>query len=147
MPDPIRLDRYAYTEMGTFGKLHVAEAVLHTIERPWLGNRQNISCVPEGTYPLQRCRYNRGGYMAYELLDVPGRDLIKIHIANTIMGIKGCIAPGLGLGIVKNKWAVVNSGKAFRRFMYLMDDIEHSRIDIRFVSPEVPDADYFRNAS
>ena len=78
-------------------------------------------------------RYNRGGYPAYELLDVPGRSLIKIHRANTMNDLLGCIGPGKDLGYIAGKWAVTHSRDAFGEFMDAMADVPNAEIDIRNV--------------
>jgi hypothetical protein len=107
--------------MGTFGKLHVpGEFECYTIERPWAQNRANVSCIPSGTYDLVLGRYNRGGYEAYEVVDVPGRELVKIHKANLATEVLGCIAPGFELGCLDGRWAVLRSLDAFDAFMSAM---------------------------
>ena len=65
-------------------------------------------------------QYNRGGYPAFELFDVPGRSEIKIHIGNTSGDVSGCIAIGDKLGFIDKELAVLNSRKAFKKFMALM---------------------------
>lgn len=124
----IVLTRFAYSHMGVFGKLFVPgkeedfEAFeCFTVERPWLGNKPFESCIPIGEYSIVLGRFNRGGYPAYEVTDVPGRSLIKIHRGNTMNDLLGCIAPGLALGCINGVWAVTNSREAFSSFMEAMD--------------------------
>lgn len=94
------------------------------------------SCIPTGRYPLVLGVYNRGGYPAYELLDVPGRSLIKVHKGNTMDDVLGCIAPGTELGFMETrkgtgaKWAVTASGQAFKAFMTATDGAERGHIDV-----------------
>lgn len=126
----VLLERIAYTPLGTFGRIIMDEFECFTVERPWLDNKPRQSCIPEGTYDLLLGRYNRGGYPAYEVMNVPNRSLIKIHIGNTIDDIVGCIAPGKALGFLERKWAVTSSKKAFQEFMTVMDGAEHGRIRI-----------------
>jgi hypothetical protein len=130
MSDSIILERFAYTPMGTFGKIMFEEFECFTVERPWLDNKARQSCIPEGHYPLKLGMYNRGGYPAYEVMDVPDRSLIKIHVGNTMDDIVGCIAPGKSLGTIAGKWGVTNSKKALREFMKAMNDVELSSIHI-----------------
>ncbi len=83
-----------YHEMGTNGKLKDGEQLLcHTIELPWLQNRQNVSCIPEGRYQVvKRNTKERGDHL--HVIDVPGRSWILFHPANNALKeIKGCIAP------------------------------------------------------
>ncbi|MCF6168861.1 DUF5675 family protein [Lutibacter sp.] len=73
------------------------------IELPWLENRKNISCIPEGTYKLKP-RFSEKFKHHLLLENVPGRSLILIHPANdALKELEGCIAPvtqltGIGKG-------------------------------------------------
>lgn len=116
------LERIAYTSRGTFGRFQVRDpggslVELWTVERPWLGNAPKISCIPEGTYQLERSFFHRGGYPAYEIKGVPGRSRILFHVGNTMEDVEGCVAVGLDLGVVGSRWGVVHSREAFRRLM------------------------------
>ena len=121
----VTMQRFCYSEMGTFSHLEVEGGFsCYTVERPWEDNKPYKSCIPEGEYEIILGRYNRGGYPAYELQDVPDRSLIKIHRANTMDELLGCIAPGSSLGWVKGRWAVWNSTTAYRQFMQAMDGLD-----------------------
>ena len=120
----ILLERFGYTPMGTFGILKVGGFECYTVERPWLDNKVGESCIPEGKYDLKPDRYNRGGYDAYEILNVPGRTEIKIHVANTMDNVIGCIGLGKRLGYIFNKWGVISSRTAFNEFMEEMNGEE-----------------------
>jgi hypothetical protein len=135
MTDQIKLERFAYTPMGTFGRLMFPEFQCFTVERPWLDNKVRESCIPEGEYPIVLGRYNKGGYDAYEVMEVPGRTLIKIHIGNTIDDVIGCIAPGRALGTVYGKWGVTGSRPAFQKFMGAMDGEPESTMFVTFFKP------------
>lgn len=126
----VQLERFAYTPMGTFGRLTVPEGLWYTVERPWADNQPRVSCIPTGLYPLVLGRYNRGDYPAYEVKNVPGRSLIKIHVANSMDDVLGCIAPGKALGWIHEKWAVSRSREAYEEFMALMDDVAEAQIRI-----------------
>lgn len=130
MPEEIQLERFAYTPYGVFGRLMFPEFQCFTVERPWLDNRPRESCIPEGEYDMVLGRYNRGGYAAYEIVGVPNRSLIKIHIGNTMDDLLGCVAPGKALGWVENKWAVTSSRVAHTEFMEAMGSAERGRIRI-----------------
>lgn len=120
--------RDGYTEMGTFGRLILPSGrELYTVERPWLGNRQSVSCIPEGPYTISKRfsnvvkRTSGGKYsQGWEVNSVPGRSFIMIHPANTMDDLEGCIAVGDSLGYVNGKWAVLNSRRAFD---VLMDEL------------------------
>ena len=131
----MKLERFAYTPHGTFGKLMFDEFECYTVERPWLNNRARESCIPEGEYFIELGQYNRGGYPAYEVLNVPDRSLIKIHIGNSIDDVIGCIATGKTLGFIAGKWAVGSSGVAYREFMETMDGVQSAKLSITQYTP------------
>ena len=81
----------AYDPDGTNGELIVR--VCCTVELPWLQNKRNVSCIPEGRYELmKRTTPKRGQHLL--VLNVKGRDGILIHPANNALKeLRGCIAP------------------------------------------------------
>lgn len=113
----MKIERFAYTPFGVFGEISAGSFKCYCVERPWINNEPSVSCIPCGEYAIQLGRYNRGGYKAYEIMNVPGRSLIKIHKGNTMDDLMGCVAPGMSLGFVGGKWAVINSRDAFARLM------------------------------
>jgi hypothetical protein len=115
-PDLI-LTRFAYTSMGVFGRFMVDGQLLFTVERPWLQNRAEVSCIPEGTYTCQPRHYNRGGYDAVEVTNVPDRTHILFHKGNTMHDLAGCIAVTSRLGTQRGLWAGLDSANAFGVFM------------------------------
>ena len=66
-----------------------------TIELPDKDNQTGVSCIPEGEYdvsvvgPSEKIKY-----VHFWIMDVPGRAGIKIHVANYVSQLRGCIAPG-----------------------------------------------------
>ncbi|MEQ8546262.1 MAG: DUF5675 family protein, partial [Cyclobacteriaceae bacterium] len=93
----IRLIR-KYHATGTNGKLYDGKHfICFTIELPWLQNRRNVSCIPEGRYQLiKRYTKERGWHLL--VTKVPDRDGIIIHPANDAQReLKGCIAPASSL--------------------------------------------------
>jgi hypothetical protein len=65
-----------------------------TLEPPWQGNAPGKSCIPAGTYGLRLSRSQRFGRLLPELLDVPGRSMIRIHAGNGPGDTEGCILVG-----------------------------------------------------
>jgi hypothetical protein len=136
------LRRFAYTPQGTFGRLGVDGFTCFTVELPWKGNERNISCIPTGYYRLELGTHYRNtpdtsdDYACYEVKGVLGRDLIKIHIGNTIDDIKGCISPGCRLGSLKrknenaSKWAVLCSRRTHEEFMQAMEGVKSATLCI-----------------
>jgi len=80
-----------YDPEGTNGELKLV--VCNTIELPWLQNKRNVSCIPEGRYELKlRTTAKRGQHLL--VVNVKGRDDILIHPANDAKKeLLGCIAP------------------------------------------------------
>jgi hypothetical protein len=65
-----------------------------TIERPWLNNAPDISCIPAGLYTL-KYQWSDGHEMGlFWFLNVPGRTACEFHSANLAAQLKGCMAPG-----------------------------------------------------
>lgn len=65
----------------------------YTLELPWRDNQNNISCIPEGTYPItprRSAKYNDH----LHILNVPNRSYILVHEANYVHELRGCIAVG-----------------------------------------------------
>ena len=98
-----------YYSQGTHGVLLVnGEEICHTIELPWLQNKRQVSCIPEGSYKLRK-RYNAKFKWHLVLETVKGRDGILIHPANDAKKeLLGCIAPvqyhtGIGKGVYSRR--------------------------------------------
>ena len=105
---------------GTLGYLtHGHRFLAYTLERPWLDNRRNISCIPLGEYECHREKSARFGRVLYELHDVPGRSELKIHPANKPEQLQGCIALGTVLGHAS--MPVLMSREAERKLVEYMD--------------------------
>lgn len=88
-----------------------------TLERSHDGDHP---CIPQGVYKVGIDWHHpgtAGTYRCPELLSVPGRSQIQIHIANRCGELQGCIAPGEHHGVD----CVENSGAAFRRLMAYLD--------------------------
>jgi len=137
----IVLERFLPSVHGTFGVMQVGNFVFFTLEEEWKDNAPNESCIPAGTYELQRVMYNRGGFMTYEIVGVPDRSQIKFHPGNTEEDTQGCILTGLMLGFLKvrldeeegrprKKLAVLKSRAGFEKFMGLLEGVDEVEIKI-----------------
>jgi len=98
----IELIRRGWFDFGVYGELALPSgARIFTVERPWLENWLNVSCIPTGGYDVEPSVFQRGdggrGYPAAEVLEVPGRSAIKFHGANWPWQVQGCIGPNLSL--------------------------------------------------
>lgn len=98
-----------------------------TIELPWRDNQDFISCIPAAIYVCRRSFYHRGGYEVFEIVNVPNRDDIKIHVANFPKDVLGCIGVGMEFG----ENMVTRSREAFGRFMKHTAGMEEFQLEIR----------------
>lgn len=62
------------------------------LELPWKQNVTNVSCIPPGTYQCSIRPFH--ATTNYEVLSVPGRSGIFMHVANYVSQLEGCIALG-----------------------------------------------------
>ncbi len=130
-----------HPEYGTFGELTFdgAEKICYTVERPWVNNEPNISCVPPGMYylhPFQRpngdivpCLVNEDAGITMHDNENNIRWGILIHPANWSHEVEGCIGPGLDFewrSANNQKPMVINSRNAQELVMSI---IERKQID------------------
>ena len=94
------LIRDTFSKESTIGELFLnGERMCDTLENSWQDNQRNISCIPEGIYPV-RLRLPRESatrdYIHLLVQEVPDRDWILFHRGNTAKDTSGCILVGLG---------------------------------------------------
>ena len=89
---------------------------LFTLERRWINNRSNESCIPESNYKV--VPFDSDSHPdSYHILEVLDRDSILIHTGNFIHDSKGCILIGLKLRDLDfdQKPEVINSKAALKK--------------------------------
>ena len=119
-----------YTPTATWGNLVVnGKPICLTLERPWLGNKKDISCIPEGVYQCERIISPHNGSV-YQL-DVEGRKYIQLHTANMVKELKGCIAYGSTYSDMYGVEAVIGSTSAKERFYKEINDIKEFELIIK----------------
>lgn len=113
--------------MGTFGTLKTNGYSCVTIEREWLNNEPNLSCIPLGVYECSLYDSPKHGKV-YQVKNVPNRSEIEIHIANVMQELLGCIALGKGYASLSTPatkgnimWGVKKSSEALNEFMDIMN--------------------------
>ena len=94
------LIRDTFSKESTIGELFLnGERICDTLENPWVDNQRNISCIPEGVYPV-RLRLPRESatrdYLHLLVEDVENRSYILFHRGNSAKDTRGCILVGLG---------------------------------------------------
>jgi|SRR5690606_10896776 len=105
----------------------------HSIELPWLNNKQGVSCIPPGEYDCEVTfspKYRRTMYLVKSVKDRAG---IRIHSGSFAGSVErgyrchllGCLSLGFSLtgGIeVTNQLLLGRSREAMRKFRELMND-------------------------
>ena len=114
----LTIKRISEIEDGTFGVILDGKTPFAvTLERNWVDNQKNISCIPVGSYRCVRRLYHKHGYWTFEVMGVPGRTAILIHSGNTEDDSMGCILVGESFGVLKEKTAILSSKEGFKEFM------------------------------
>jgi len=109
----ITLVRIAKGTEATLGVLSIEERPrMVTLERPWLDNAKEVSCIPAGDYKVKPVQSPRFG-ATWEVMNVPNRSNILFHKGNTADDSKGCILVGLQYGTETGIPVIAQSGTAF----------------------------------
>ncbi len=99
-----------------------------SLERPRTGDHP---CIPAGKYEVILTPSPHLGYVTPEVLNVPGRTAIRIHVANKPSELLGCTAVGQN----RATNTVGNSKKAFDRLMALLK-VAVDGITVEYRDPE-----------
>lgn len=123
----LHLIRYPEQNGGTPGQINFQDQIIcFTLELPWRGNRPGASCIPMEKYKIDYTYSPRFKKNTYEVLQVPGRIGIRIHSANFIHQLHGCIAPGFDIDWRANPLIIKESRKALE---ILEEVISYNSID------------------
>lgn len=96
-----------------------------TIELPNKGNKRKVSCIPEGEYDCVKI-YSMTKGQCFQVLNVPNRTSILIHVGNYATGKKvdteGCILPGSDFKDINSdgNLDVVNSTETLKKLLELL---------------------------
>jgi hypothetical protein len=130
--DMIQLNRVAMTDDGTFGVLlQNGKPFALTLERQWLDNKRNVSCIPAGKYMAVRCNKSvEYGYRdspkfgdTFVVESVPGRSKILFHKGNIDDDSHGCILVGEQFGKLGRSTAILSSKDGFNEFLKINRDL------------------------
>lgn len=128
----------SYTPYGVWGRMHMPSGLtLSTLERPWEGNAQEISCIPSGVYVCKRVDSPAFGD-TFQVTDVAGRSHILFHAGNGIENSKGCILVAQRHAIWDNALKIGDSKKGFEEFMAELEGVDEFELIITTYSPEYP---------
>jgi hypothetical protein len=88
-----------YRDGWTEGMIFINGILLcRSIELGWANNERNVSCVPEGVYPVVIIQHPKFGE-CLRIDKVKGRSGILMHVANDARKeLRGCIAPVFSSG-------------------------------------------------
>ena len=91
----VRMSTLSYDDC-TLGRLTTEGFSCFTLELPWVDNKSNISCIPDGSY---RCKvgYSKKNGPVINIYDVVGRTHVQVHAGNYTSDILGCILVGSGI--------------------------------------------------
>jgi hypothetical protein len=143
----LTLTRISQSAFATYGQLSDAEQRQYavTLELPWENNQHDVSCIPAGSYhAVRRLSHLHGGtgvhdYDVFELMDVPSRGAIELHIGNLPHDSKGCILLGSNFGTVNGQHGITGSQAAFARFMDEMRGVDAFTLTVTDPTPPLVD--------
>lgn len=94
-----------------------------TLELPWIDNKQNVSCIPVGSYTVKK-HISPTFKDCLKVQDVPDRTHILIHAGNFYTDIKGCILVGEEFLDINNdgNMDVVDSKRTLRALLSILPD-------------------------
>lgn len=152
----VTLRRIEAGDDGVYGVLTTPSGLqVYTLECPWRGNREGVSCIPAGNYVVEWTTKPAHGE-CYEVKEVPGRTAILFHAANWagdvsrgyVTELHGCIAPGRSIqdamvlrGALKTPTRATQKGVTSSRDALgaLVDDLEKENFVLVIEwGPQVP---------
>lgn len=131
----IYIERFCESPMGTFGRVILDDFQCYSVERQWLGNTPNLSCIPVGTYDIIRVPNLKKKGAQWQFVDVPDRSAIEFHVANVASEVQGCIGLGKSLGTLWGQWAVMESADTLLLFNKLLDLYTKAHVTIDWRIP------------
>jgi hypothetical protein len=125
------IQRIISTENGTFGVIRdgVTPFAL-TLERQWLDNKPNISCIPAGKYTCKRFS-SKAHPDTFEICNVKGRTGILFHTGNLMTHSAGCVLIGEQFETLGGKPAILASKKGFTEFMTRLGNVDEFELIIK----------------
>ena len=103
----LTINRFQMDRSGTLSEVAVDDRHYYGIERPWINNKAEVSCIPAGEYTLiHHCseKYGDvwafvGGSVSYQPSRHAERFACLIHSANYGRQVKGCLGLGKAKGV------------------------------------------------
>lgn len=130
----MKLVRVSKASIATYGVLMQGDIPFAlTLERPWLDNQPNVSCIPAGKYECQRVDSPHFGN-TFQVMNVPGRSHILFHKGNVATDSEGCILIGESFNPVLGKPGITRSGDGFAEFLSILRMTDRFPLEIVEVS-------------
>lgn len=121
------LKRIEGSKKQTPGRFTYNSFSCDTLELSWKQNQHQISCIPKGTYHVEKRKSAKFGEHFW-IKDVPNRDMILIHSGNFAAGnhvdILGCIMVGDGFSDINSdsNLDIINSKVTLRAMVKALPD-------------------------
>lgn len=105
--------------------------ICKTMELPWLDNKSNVSCIPEGTYVIHKQDPSFGrdyGYFRFEKVlnrgmnEVAKKSTILIHRITYVKDLRGCIGVG-GRFVDLNKDGVPDMADSGKKLQWMYENL------------------------
>ena len=133
----LKIQRYLQNPTVTLGNFYREDGtkICKTLELPWLNNQHGISCIPAAPYTVELTDHPIHGWV-FQVMNVPDRDDILLHIGNFPKDTHGCILLGLRVG--DDGHSIENSSSAFDAFMKEMADAGITKFSLDILDVPVP---------
>jgi hypothetical protein len=110
------LDRAQYEKDSTVGDLYIDGVWECVVMEPGV-SEATYPAIPEGEYEILLTPSPRFKQVLPLIINVPGRDGIRIHIGNEPTQTEGCLLPGESVTTEQGKPFLIHSKAAFDRLM------------------------------
>jgi hypothetical protein len=118
----LELTRIETGPSETIGVLTInKKLVCFILEPPKKGNKKGVSCIPTGQYLCKRYESKKFGCPCLAVHNVHSREYIAMHYGNTAKDTKGCLLPGLFVGHLDGRRAVLRSKDALKEIIESMN--------------------------
>ena len=119
----------SYLPDRTIGTIKLGTQSVKTLERKWLDNKRNASCIPEGCYIVKRD--TTGKHQWFSVQNVSNRSFIELHEGSIPTHSDGCLLVGTGFD---GRYDMFGSNNALNDLLGYVGD-EDFQLTIRQYNP------------